>query len=408
MSVRTAATPLPVSTPNPSRDRVEDEVSLVCPQEHHAHFHALVQPALVGYRSVGIGLFGATMRYLGMPLEKIALYMNSSQVSTNSGISPLRQALRLTFADGYLAPYRVVGPASITAWFLQYSVMGVAFQFFDQALSAALQVRPMYYGRELMEPPEEVAAEHASRPLREAVKLLAAPALAATLESLVSNRAEVQRYFGGAGQVPHRATASALRRLVGPALAANVGRNLIMCHTSFVLTPYTYKYYFPQEHKSKSTLFYYGLTLNIFCGNVLAITQQALWGRTLDYYQHHGGTIDYRRVLQQGWAAEGAAAFFTPAKWASRVLMNAPAQGTLPWFYNEILPLGEVAFLDLLYRYAYRPWVATSGPPTIFAEDHPGAAPHRECTLQRTRTHYGTLPTANPEFQDYPPPPSRR
>jgi hypothetical protein len=208
--------------------------------------------------------------------------------------------------------------------------------------------------------------------------------------------------------VPHLAQASnALRRLAGPAFAANVGRNLIMCHTSFVLTPYTYKYYFPQEHKSKSTLFYYGLTLNIFCGNVLAITQQALWGRTLDYYQHHGGTIDYRRVLQQGWSAEGTAAFFTPAKWASRVLMNAPAQGTLPWFYNEILPLGEVTFLDLLYRYGYRPFMAgaraESGVPAIFAEDQgTAAAPHRECTLQRTRTHYGTLPTANPEFQDYP------
>ena len=35
------------------------------------------------------------------------------------------------------------------------------------------------------------------------------------------------------------------------------------------------------------------------------------------------------------------AAFITPSKWISRVLMNAPAQGTLPWFYNEVLPLGE-------------------------------------------------------------------
>jgi len=25
--------------------------------------------------------------------------------------------------------------------------------------------------------------------------------------------------------------------------------------------------------------------------------------------------------------------------------MNAPAQGTIPWFYNEILPLGEKPFL---------------------------------------------------------------
>ena len=25
--------------------------------------------------------------------------------------------------------------------------------------------------------------------------------------------------------------------------------------------------------------------------------------------------------------------------------MNAPAQGTLPWFYNEILPIGEPSFM---------------------------------------------------------------
>ena len=408
MAASTAASPLPVAP-----DRVEREVHSICPSpEHHEHFHTLVQPALVAYRSVGIGLFGASMRYLGMPLEKIALFMNSSQVSTKSGVSPLRQALQLTFADGCLAPYRVVGPASITAWFLQYSVMGVAFQFFDQALAQLLSVRPMYYGRELMEPPEERLATTEDRHfLREGVKVLAAPVLAATLESLVSNRAEVQRFFGAAAPRP-MALASGLRRLAGPAFGANVGRNLIMCHTSFVLTPYTYKYYFPQEHKSKSTLFYYGLSLNIFWGNVLAITQQALWGRSLDYYKQTGGTIDYRRVICQGWQSEGTAAFFTPAKWASRVLMNAPAQGTLPWFYNEILPLGEYRFLDLFYRFAYVPlWgssTTTAVIPTVLAEGTLGAADARPCTLQRTRTHYGTLPTANPEFEDFSSPQRRR
>ena len=44
-------------------------------------------------------------------------------------------------------------------------------------------------------------------------------------------------------------------------------------------------------------------------------------------------------------AADGFAAFFTPSKWFTRVLMNAPAQGTIPWFYNEILPMGEKPFL---------------------------------------------------------------
>ena len=82
-------------------------------------------PILVIYRSAGLGLYGALIRYAGMPLEKIALYMNSSQVS---GKNKLRQAINLAFQDGskrsILTPYKVVGSASAVAWFLQYSVMG--------------------------------------------------------------------------------------------------------------------------------------------------------------------------------------------------------------------------------------------------------------------------------------------
>ena len=72
----------------------------------------------------------------------------------------------------------------------------------------------------------------------------------------------------------------------------------------------------------------------------MAITQQALWGRSLDYLREYGH-MNYRATIRQGLAKEGMAAFFTVPKWFSRVLMNAPAQGTLPWFYNEVLPLGE-------------------------------------------------------------------
>jgi hypothetical protein len=56
--------------------------------------------------------------------------------------------------------------------------------------------------------------------------------------------------------------------------------------------------------------------------------------------------IHYKSVIQEGLVKEGKSAFFTMPKWASRVLMNAPVQGTLPWFYNEILPLGEGAVLS--------------------------------------------------------------
>jgi hypothetical protein len=386
-------------------------------------FAHVAQPALVVYRSVGIGAFGAVMRWMGMPLEKIALFMNSSQVT---GSNQLRQAVQLTFREGLLAPYRVVGPASITAWFMQYSVMGVAFQFFDQALSNLFQVRPMYYGKELMEPAPPPSHTPLLYQAKEGVKTILSPVLAACLESFVSNRAEAQRYFGPQkfAAVEQRLAAAAsssgtaswtslVRRAAGPAFMANAGRNVIMCQTSFILTPITYKLYFPQEQKSKSTLFWYGLGLNIFVGNVAAITQQALWGRSLDYLNAHG-QIHYRSVIQQGLAKEGGIrAFFTVPKWFSRVLMNAPAQGTLPWFYNEILPLGEHFFLKSFKTIVYDNYQTAQGEtvvggdklvvPTVLAENLPEGAGGkvllgRPCNIQRTRTHYGTLPTANPEF----------
>ena len=404
-------------------------------------FHNVANTALIGYRSVGIGGFGAIMRYIGMPLEKIALYMNSSQVSTAvaGGPSQFQQAMALTFREGYLSPYRVVGVNSMTAWFMQYSVMGIAFQFFDTMLSNALNIQPMYYGRELMEPPSSSRSSSDSSDstyyARESFKAIMSPLLAASLESLVSNRAEVQRFYGPKvfqdvmTQAYTNGNLKSINPLVhytGPAYMSNVMRNIIMCQTSFMITPYTYKMYFPQEYKNKTSLFYYGLSLNIFVGNVIAITQQALWGRSLDYLQKNH-TIHYTNVIRNGYEREGMSAFFTTSKWMSRVLMNAPAQGTLPWFYNEILPLGEYNFLYAFYHYMYQPFVtitsattstdrisnintvsspssSSSGIPKELAEmkldsttlSHTG----RPSNIQRTRTHYGTLPTANPEFDD--------
>ena len=111
---------------------------------------------LVAYRSIGLGTFGAAMRYAGMPLEKVALFMNSSQVS---GSNQFRQSMALTFREGPLAPYRVVGPASLVAWFMAYSVMGMSFQFFDRALSGVLGVAPVWYGKEVMDPPPPSAGD---------------------------------------------------------------------------------------------------------------------------------------------------------------------------------------------------------------------------------------------------------
>lgn len=316
---------------------------------------AVIESALVTYRSVGIGVFGVFMRFCGMPLEKIALYMNSSQVS---GPNPMRQSVRLTFAGGPLTPFQVVGPASLMAWFLQYSIMGFAFQFFDHSLSNLLDVKPVYYGHELMTPPDDNDGTRTTPAewFKSSFARILSPALAAALESKVSNRAEVQRYYGRGqlAKVESQLGWGAMRRAAGPAFLPNFMRNFIMCQTTFLLTPITYKLYFPQEQKSKTTLFWYGLSMNIFVGNVFAITQQALWGRTLDYVSQNG-KIAYSSIVREGLQKDGMAAFFTGPKWFSRVMMNAPAQGVLPWFYNEVLPLGERNVLRAVKYIVYEP-----------------------------------------------------
>jgi hypothetical protein len=238
--------------------------------------------------------------------------------------------------------------------------MGFAFQFFDHSLSQLLKVKPVYYGNELMEPPdveEETSMEYRTK---STFKAMLSPILAAALETQVSNRAEVQRFYGKdkfARVVDSYLKGSnAIRKMSGPAFAPCMMRNLIMCQTTFVLTPTTYKLYFPQEQKNKTTLFWYGLSMNVFVGNVVAITQQALWGRTLDHLAAHGN-ISYTAIIKDGLRTEGMGAFFTVPRWFSRVLMNCPAQGILPWFYNEVLPLGEVSYLTAVKTFIYQPFL---------------------------------------------------
>lgn len=231
--------------------------------------------------------------------------------------------------------------------------MGLAFQFFDHALSKGLGVAPVWYGDELMEPPPSGKdASHedvdASYKAKSAAKTVMAPILAGSLESVVANRAEVQRYFGPTkfAAIEGKLSWNPIARLFAPAYASNTMRNIIMCNTSFILTPITYKLYYPQEKKSTGSLFWFGMGMN-FAGNAVAITQQALWGRALDYAAVNGGrNISYSQVIKSSLQKDGMAAFFTVPKWFSRILMNAPVQGSLPWFYNNILPLGEGTVLN--------------------------------------------------------------
>ena len=306
--------------------------------------------SLVIYRSVGLGGYGAALRFAGMPLERIALISNSTQIKKDAG-HPLRQAVRLAFQDGAFAPYRVVGRASIVAWFLQYSVMGFVFQSLDVLLSKTFGTERVPYGSQIMQkPPKEGDTGYiaGSERVKYVAKTSMVPMCAGAIESVVSNRAEVQRYYGieAFGKIEKQLGSNPVARACGPAFVANTMRNFVMSTTSFVMTPTLYQLYYPQEKKSTTSLFWFGLGLNIFCGNVVAITQQALWGRALDDCAVGGGrAISYARVVREGLATDGLGAFFTPSKWSTRVLMNAPAQGTIPWFYNEVLPLGEKPFL---------------------------------------------------------------
>lgn len=241
------------------------------PENDASHDSDIMAGAIVAYRSVGLGIWGAILRYVGMPLEKFALYMNSSQVS---GTGQISQAVRLTFEKGWAAPFRVVGPASITAWFFQYSAMGLVFQGVDMYLSKALGLKRIAYGAELMEQPRrDVTPMPPAEASRNAAKTVAAPIIAGTIESMIANRAEVQRYFGlqkfGELNVPNT-----FNRVFGSAFAANAARNAVMSSTSFVVTPLLFQRLYPQEQKTQSSLFWFGLGMNIFFGNVIAINLQ--------------------------------------------------------------------------------------------------------------------------------------
>ena len=177
-----------------------------------------------------------------------ATTLHSSNSSQVSGKGQLRQAFKLTFEHGALAPFRVVGPASFAAWFLQYSVMGFVFQSCDNSLSKIMDVKPVYYGDDLFTPVEvsatPVAAADSGKSL---VKAIAAPLLAGTVESVVSNRAEVQRFYGikQFAKIETKLGWNAVSRNLGPAFVANSSRNFVMSTTSFVLTPMLFKLYYP-------------------------------------------------------------------------------------------------------------------------------------------------------------------
>jgi len=276
----------------------------------------LEQAVEVGYRSTGLGIWGIGLRSLGMPLEKIAMTANSSQVS---GRGQMGQAFRLVFKDGWLAPYKVITSRSMVAWFFQYSIMGFAFQLADRALSRAFCVDELVYGDELFKPkPPPRNDLSATDRAKAAVKTALAPICAGSFESLVSNKAEVQRFYGlqQFDRVEKMVSKNSgiLQRAAGQAFAVSCARNSVMSSSSFVFTPYLFMLTMPESHKDNTSLFWFGLGFNIFCGNVVGVTLQSFWGRSLDYIAREG-RVDYRVVVREGLRQDGVAAFLTPTKW---------------------------------------------------------------------------------------------
>lgn len=346
----------------------------------------LVDGTEVTYRSSMLGVWGIVVRFAQMPLERLALIANSSKVDAmperwgtqvysrarsrggQSSSSQLFRAARLVVQDGWLAPWRVVTARSCLAWFLQYSMIGAAFQVSDRMLSTALGLSPFAYGDELFDSVHDESERYESERFSEdsgktidsvywtkvCSKALLAPTLAAIMESLVSNGAEVERFYGKEEfrriVTATRAQRGTIGSLAGPAFTANVARNGVMSFSTFICTPLLFTKLIPEEHKNPQNLAWFGLCGNL-TANILGTACQSAWGRSLDFLAKEGH-LSYKEMIGQGLKSGGFRAFVNPTKWVTRVGMNFVPQGLIPWYYNTIVPLGE----GHVKRFVYSSW----------------------------------------------------
>ena len=346
----------------------------------------LIHGTEVTYRSGMLGLWGIGVRWGNMPLERLALIANSSAVDAmpvasskkKAPTSDLLRAAQLVVKDGWLAPWRVVSARSCIAWFLQYSIMGAAFQGVDRMLSKTLGVQPCFYGDELFELDDEdeqnsirskfnTSQGSDSEAIIQTIyltkvysKALLAPILAGAIESLVSNKAEVERFYGKeefkrivTSSRATRGPLSTLSNIAGPAFWANATRNAVMSYATFIGTPLLFITFMPAENRNPQTLAWSGLLGNLLA-NVFGTTCQAAWGRSLDFLAREG-RIAYRDTIYEGLQSTGVGAFINPTKWITRVGMNFVPQGMIPWYWNTIIPLGEGHVKHLVYSV----WIAT-------------------------------------------------
>jgi len=319
----------------------------------------LQRAVLVVYRSFGLGIWGCVLRSAGMPLEKVALEANSGRVSGNG--SQLMQAIKQVYARGFADPFLCITTRSLRAWFLQYGMMGFTFQLLDIGLSRVLGVPSQPIGPQVFMKQDTETSSSGKNSVDVGLMIfkgVAAPLLAGGVESFVANKAECERYLGPA-QLSRVMGSKALATTVvsrvafaaGPAFLPNMLRNFVMAEVSFVATPNLFRATLSDDQKTPTSLFWFGLGMNVFIGNGIAIMLQSLWGRSLDHLHTRKGVtgtqIQYPTLIRSALNANGMKAFFSPGKWCARVLMNAPAQGTIPWFNNVVLPLGDKRVLAM-------------------------------------------------------------
>ena len=238
----------------------------------------LVNGTEVTYRSTMLGFWGIAVRFAAMPLERLALIANSSKVKGQSAGAQFKQAAKLVVKDGWLASYRVVSTRSCIAWFLQYSVLGAAFEVSDRILSKATGLQPFVYGDALFNKDEEEDMVASSpRPSTEHVdplhlaktctKAVFAPILASYVETMVSNKAEVERFYGKHEfkrlVTDTRAQRGILSNIAGPAFHANVGRNAFMSFATFIGAPVMFDAVFTGDAKTPENLAWFGLLSNL-------------------------------------------------------------------------------------------------------------------------------------------------
>ena len=133
----------------------------------------------------------------------------------------------------------------------------------------------------------------------------------------MSNRAETQRFWGlgKSAAIERQLGWSALGRACGPAFVAEFCQKCGHVHHQLRRDALVVPARLPAGAQvALVVILVWPLReVAVFAGNVVAITQQSLWGRVLNYVEEGGGrNANYRAIVGEACRKEGLSAFFTP------------------------------------------------------------------------------------------------